>query len=268
MAELDVPLSRLKFGQTSRKDAWWVQSAVTFTILSAFVIWSTYRVFEGNWFYSGHGSHYLSPMYSPLVFGPLNEAWFHTSKLRLFGLVTPALLILWAPAGFRVTCYYYRGAYYKAFWADPPACAVGEPRSSYRGERKWPLLIQNSHRFFAYLALVFLIFLSIDAIKAFQFTDPKTGNIQVGMGLGTLLMVANVTLLACYTFGCHSVRHMVGGRKDKLSDSPIQDACYNCSSWFNRRHMLFAWCSLICVSLTDVYVRFVSMGTFKDPRFF
>jgi hypothetical protein len=33
-----------------------------------------------------------------------------------------ALLILWAPGGFRFTCYYYRGAYYKAFWQDPTAC--------------------------------------------------------------------------------------------------------------------------------------------------
>jgi hypothetical protein len=264
MAELDVPLSRLKFGQTSRKDAWWVQSAITFTVLSAFVIWSTYRVLEGKWFAY---DHYLSPMYSPLVFGPY-EAWIKTAKWRYLGVITPAALILWAPAGFRLTCYYYRGAYYKSHWADPPACAVGEPRTHYRGERKWPLLIQNAHRFFAYFALLFLVFLTIDAVKAFEFTDLKTGKVHFGMGLGSLLFVANVSLLAAYTFGCHSIRHLVGGRKDKLSDSPVQEACYNCVSAFNRKHQLFAWCSLICVSLTDVYVRCVASGAFKDPRFF
>ena len=56
------------------------------------------------------------------------------------------MLILWAPGGFRLTCYYYRGAYYKAFWADPPSCAVGEPRKSYWGERSFPLILQNVHR--------------------------------------------------------------------------------------------------------------------------
>ena len=59
---------------------------------------------------------------------------------------SPALLILWAPGGFRLTCYYYRGAYYKAFWADPPSCAVGEPRGSYRGEHSFPPIMQNIHR--------------------------------------------------------------------------------------------------------------------------
>jgi hypothetical protein len=60
------------------------------------------------------------------------------------------LLILWAPGGFRLTCYYYRGAYYKSFWADPPSCAVGEPRKHYRRERSFPLILQNVHRYYLY----------------------------------------------------------------------------------------------------------------------
>ena len=39
----------------------------------------------------------------------------------------PAILVLWIQVLFRATCYYFRGAYYKAFFLDPPACAVGEP---------------------------------------------------------------------------------------------------------------------------------------------
>ena len=50
---------------------------------------------------------------------------------------------------FRLTCYYYRGAYYKSFWADPPACAVSEPRKIYLGERSFPLIMQNFHRYFS-----------------------------------------------------------------------------------------------------------------------
>ena len=64
-------------------------------------------------------SYMISPFYSPLIlFLPPVLAW-----------VSPAFLILWAPAGFRVTCYYYRKAYYRAFFLDPVACAVGEPSS-------------------------------------------------------------------------------------------------------------------------------------------
>ena len=49
-----------------------------------------------------------------------------------------AMLILWAPGGFRFTCYYYRGAYYKAFWADPVSCTVGEPRKILLGRAQVP----------------------------------------------------------------------------------------------------------------------------------
>ncbi len=38
------------------------------------------------------------------------------------GFVTAPMLVLWIPLGFRATCYYYRKAYYRAFFFDPPAC--------------------------------------------------------------------------------------------------------------------------------------------------
>src|SRR6185312_133804 len=106
---------------------------------------------------------------------------------------------------------YYRGAYYKAFWADPPACAVGEPRKTYLGERSFPLIMQNVHRYFLYLALLFIVFLSIDVWKALWFADPATGKTSFGVGVGTLVLTANVVLLGGYTLGCHSLRHLVGG---------------------------------------------------------
>src|SRR5262249_29943709 len=129
-------------------------------------------------------------------------------------------LILAFPGLFRLTCYYYRKAYYRAFWADPPACAVGEPRKSYWGENRLPLILQNSHRYFMYAALVFLIILTWDALKAFWWPTDRSGNPstgQFGIGLGTLIMVANVCLLAGFTFGCNSVRHLVGGRLNCFS---------------------------------------------------
>jgi hypothetical protein len=176
--------------------------------------------------------------------------------------ITPALLILWAPAGFRFTCYYYRGAYYKAFWADPIACSVGEPRSGYRGENWFPLILQNLHRYFLYVALIFIVILAYDAILATQFKD------GFGIGVGTIVMTINVILLSSYTLGCHSLRHLVGGVFDVLSNKPVRKKTYECVSALNKRHMLFAWMSLFWVGFTDFYIRMCSMGVWTDYRLF
>ncbi len=120
------------------------------------------------------------------------------------------------PGGFRLTCYYYRGAYYKAFWADPPNCAVGEPRKTFLGERYFPLILQNIHRYFMYLAVIFIFILGYDAWKAMWFAD-ATGAAHFGIGVGTIVLTLNVILLASYTFGCHSLRHLIGGFLDEPS---------------------------------------------------
>ena len=178
-----------------------------------------------------------------------------------------ALLILWAPGGFRLTCYYYRGAYYKAFWSDPPACAVGEPRKLYRGEASFPLVAQNVHRFFLRLAEPILLILAWDVLRAMSFADPATGRVRFGIGIGTLVLAANVALLAMYTLGCHSLRHLIGGRKDELTkSSSLRGAAYGCVTCLNRRHMVYAWCSLFSVGFSDLYVRLCSMGIWHDVR--
>src|SRR5919107_4919642 len=114
-------------------------------------------------------------------------------------------------------------------WRAPPSCAVGEPRKSYLGENSFPLVIQNVHRYFLYVAVVFLFLLAWDVWKAMWFTDAATGQVRFGIGLGTILLAVNVVLLSSYTLGCHSIRHLVGGRKDEVTKSPISQACYNCS---------------------------------------
>ena len=130
--------------------------------------------------------------------------------------------------GIRLTCYYYRGAYYKAFWADPPACSIGEPRKSYWGERSSPLIMQNVHRYFLYLALIFILILAYDVWKAVWFVDPATGKRSFGIGLGTMVLAINVYLLGGYTFGCHSLRHLIGGFRDQLSRSKTCYRAYAC----------------------------------------
>jgi hypothetical protein len=263
MASIDVPLERGRFGQTSRRDKWWLQPLVVFLGLSTFIVYSTWAAMQGDHYRFGP---YLSPFYSPELFGS-PDAWFgeqHPAWIPSF--VTAAMLILWAPGGFRFTCYYYRGAYYKAFWADPPSCSVGEPRNSYLGERTFPLIIQNIHRYFLYLALVFIVLLAHDVWKALWFDD--NGVTHFGVGVGTLVLLANTTLLACYTFGCHSLRHLVGGFLDQISRRPIRKKAYDCVSCLNSRHMRFAWLSLFSVGFSDLYIRLCSMGIWTDWRIF
>ena len=254
-----------RFGQTARPDAWWVQPAVTFTILASFVVYATWAAFQ-----NAHYTHgpYLSPFYSPELFGSSHHAWFGPQPRWWPGFLpfSPALLILPFPGLFRFTCYYYRGAYYKAFWADPPACAVGEPRTSYRGEQSFPLIFQNIHRYFLYLALLFLVILWRDVWIAMWFTDPATGAATFGIGLGTLVLAANTALLSGYTFGCHSFRHLVGGRLDRFSRHPVQLKAYDAACRFNCNHSQWAWASLFGVAFADLYVRLCSMGIWTDWR--
>jgi len=253
------------FGETTRRDHWWVAPLAVLVGLSAFLVYATWAAFQNAHYTYGP---YLSPFYAPELFGDSPHAWFgpRPPAWPPWLPFSPALLILPFPGLFRLTCYYYRGAYYKAFWADPPSCAVGEPRTAYRGENSFPLVLQNAHRFFMWVAIVFIALLGWDVWKALWFTDPATGQTQFGIGIGTLVLAANVALLASYTWGCHVLRHVVGGRFDELSKHALCDKAYTCVSALNARHMLFAWCSLCSVAFADLYIRLCSMGVWSDLR--
>jgi hypothetical protein len=261
MAQGQVPLPLRPFGETSRRDLWWLQPLLVFLGLSAFIVYATWAAFQGDHYRSGP---YLSPFYSPELFGDPRESWFGAkpSWFPAWLPFSPALLILWAPGGFRLTCYYYRGAYYKAFWLDPPSCTVGEPRKSYCGESSLPLILQNIHRYFLYLALIFLVLLAHDVWKSLWFDADR----HFGIGVGTIVLAVNLVLLSGYTLGCHSLRHLVGGRFDRLSRARVRYPAYRCVSCFNRKHMVWAWCSLCSVMFADIYVRLCSMGVWHDWR--
>jgi len=249
-----------------RKDGWWIVPVLTFIGLGAFVVYSTWAAFQGNHYAFGN---YLSPFYSPEIFGDSPHAWFaRPAWIPAWVPFSPALVILWAPGGFRFTCYYYRGAYYKAFWADPPSCTVGELRKTYRGENSFPLILQNIHRYMLFISMGVLAILAYDGWQAMWFVNPATGTASFGVGVGTIVLVANVVLLGGYLFGCHSMRHVAGGCVDQLSRAPFGTRAYDCVSCLNRRHMLWAWTSLFAVGFSDLYVRLCSMGVWSDVRIF
>ena len=243
------------FGRTVRRDRWWLYPAVQgtlFTICAAYlfvsgVIWTPLF----NTAYEVDG--YLSPLFSPLILLPFLPSWF-----------SPAILILWVPLGFRATCYYYRKAYYRFYFVDPPGCGVAEPtiHKSYAMETAFPFILQNVHRYFLYLAFIPLTFLWLDAVIAFV----RPEGLRIGFG-GALFLV-NVTLLSGYSLSCHSLRHIVGGRLDCFSCSRtrrIRHGLWQRLTSLNRHHMAWAWTSLISVSLADLYVRLLALGVLADP---
>ena len=255
------------FGKTHRTDNWRLGPMVTFSVITAAIIYITWAALQGVHYLAGP---YLSPLYSPLLFShpdahPMitEHAWFGTwpSWWPSFLPASPALLILAAPGAFRFTCYYYRKAYYRAFAGSPPGCAVGPlAKRTYNGETKL-MLLQNLHRYALYLALVYVIILYYDAFAALRL------NGQWGIGVGTIILFVNATLIAGYTFGCHSFRHLIGGRQDCMTCDSAPTAAYKAwrgATWFNTRHMRFAWLSLIWVCWTDLYVRLVAMGKITD----
>ena len=265
---MHIPLATTSsrgFARTARTDSWWITPLLVVLGLLTFVVYATWAAFQNAHYYYGA---YQSPFYSPEFIGDSPHAWFgpRPAAWPAWLPFSPALIILPIPGLFRLTCYYYRGAYYKAFWADPPACAVGEPRSGYCGEAAFPLILQNVHRYFMFLTFGVLAILAYDVWKALWFTDPATGQISFGIGVGTIVLAANVVLLSLYVFGCHSFRHVAGGMCDALSGRPLRGQTYRCVSALNRRHMVWAWFSLFSVGFADLYVRMCSMGIWTDWR--
>jgi hypothetical protein len=239
-----------RLGSAAERNAWWPQVVPVIVGLGAFAVYATLRAFEGAYFQWGP---YLSPFYSPLI-----------DVHHKYWPLSPALLILGGPLGFRVTCYYYRKAYYRAFFFDPPACTVAEKSGRrYAGETGFPFILQNAHRYFLYLAVIFMAFLWHDAIRGFFFED------GIGIGVGSIVLLVNVCLLSLYLFSCHSLRHLVGGKLDCFSCAVAGRSRYKAwrsLSALNEHHMLFAWISLFGVGFADFYVRLVSSGAIRDLR--
>jgi len=234
--------------------------------LATFVVYATIRSFWGSAYYVPQ-YHYLSPFYSPCLSASCVEGAGH------FGRVLPefpawiplAIISLPFLLGFRITCYYYRKSYYRAFWASPPACAVSEPHSTYSGETRFPLILQNAHRYFFYVAFLISAINTYDMVVAFQ-SDAPDGSSRFGLGLGNIVLVINVVGLWLYTLSCHSCRHVVGGRLKHFSRHPLRYRAWTTLSRLNTRHMLFAWLTIGTLILADLYIMLVASGTIPDPR--
>lgn len=258
--------------RTLRTDRWWLSPAISFGVLSSFIVYATYAAFVNGFYYA---KPYISPFYSPCIAtvcgGDSHQKIMGASGVPHVGIfgpwwaISPAIIILIFPLGFRMTCYYYRRAYYRAFWFSPPACAVAEPHQKYTGETRFPLIMQNIHRYFFYAGLVFNAILTYDAVVAF--VTPRSAAFGGGyVGLGSFVLLVNAILLWMYSLSCHSCRHIVGGRLKHFSKHPIRFKFWGFVTKLNARHMQLAWASLIFVALTDMYVRLAAAGWLGHGR--
>jgi len=243
--------------RTLRKDAWWASPLAYASFLTITIVYSTIAgILKTGYFHAP----YISPLFSPCLAANCEESTF-----RLIGewwFLSPALLVMGLPIGFRLTCYYYRKAYYRALFFQPAACAVQEPWPRYSGETKGPFLLQNLHRYFFYLMIGNMVFLTWDTVKAFHFSDGWHVNV------GSLVFVVMITTMSLYMLSCHSCRHIVGGRKDLFSRSPTQYRFWKFVSKLNENHGNFALASLFWIPVTDLFVRLLAHGVIHDFRLF
>jgi hypothetical protein len=244
--------------KTLRRDRWWLPPLTTFIVFAAFVVYATWRAFSGHNYYS---APYISPFYSPCLTDKCVSGSSDFGQPFSWWQLSPSLVVLIFPLGFRMTCYYYRKAYYRAFWLSPPACAVAEPHSRYTGETRFPLLGQNLHRYFFYIAAIISLINTYDAVKAFIKPDGS-----FGLGLGNIILVANVVLLWAYTLSCHSCRSIMGGRLNHFSKHPVRYKLWGYVSRLNTKHQELAWTTLASLAITDFYIMAVSAGWFSDLR--
>jgi hypothetical protein len=267
MSTLEAPAAKERAQikeRTLRTDNWRKTPIITFVIFTSWVVYATVRAMMGKWYWVEE-YHYLTPFYSPCVSeGCAPEAaefGRFLPKLPFFvpfaAISLPFLLL------FRLTCYYYRKAYYRSFWASPTACAVREPHAKYTGERRFPLIGQNLHRYFWAAAALISLINTWDAIKAFHGKDGG-----FGIGLGSLILLTNVILLWAYTLSCHSCRHVVGGRLKNFSKHPVRYWAWTQVSKLNEKHGLFALITLGSLVAADLYVALVSGGAISDLRIF
>ena len=190
-----VRLTVRRFGETARRDAWWIQPLVVFLGLSTFLVYSTWAAFQGDHYTYGP---YLSPFYSPEIFGDSPHSWFG----RKPGDVARVAAV-------------FAGA------ADPadsrllPVDLLLLPRRVLQGVLGRSAVVHGRR---AALELLGREFVSAhpaerpslhavpvargaaasctsDVWKALWFTDPATGTVSFGIGVGTLVLATNCVLL-------------------------------------------------------------------------
>jgi hypothetical protein len=245
----------------NRKDNWWLSPGLAGLVLATFVVYTVLALFafDKN---SYHVGNYLSP-----IFG-VEVPEFIKEFLNWPEALPAALLTIWAPVGFRATCYYMRKIYYRSIFGNPPACAVNGVnirRGKYTGERMLPFILNNFHRYFLYASIVIASIHWLELPNAFNFGG------KFGMGIGTIILLADTIFLTLYITSCHAFRHLIGGGTNCYSCSTVKGIQYKgwkIVSKINQRHGTWFWFSLTTVLVADIFIRLVFYNVIQDIVFF
>ena len=249
------------FGQTERTDAWWLIPVAQALGLLVLIGYANYAAILGaaHYHYVENGRDYLSPFYSPYIHPAWLPAW-----------LSPALLILVFPLGFRTTCYYYRKAYYRSFFADPMGCAVGERAQGLLRRDQVPVHPAEPAPLLPLRGAGdpgHPVDGRGEGVHLSRIPDGPTSGDRRRLARDPGLRTVSLTL---YTFSCHSLRHLVGGKLDCFSCAVAggpRHKAWSAVSVLNEHHMGFAWLSLFVVCFADFYVRHVLDGRDHDPMF-
>jgi hypothetical protein len=240
---------------TQRRDKWWVFPLISGFVIVIFSVYTTFVLFFGG--DSFKFGNYISPIFGIEVPESI------LTQINWPATLSPALLVIWSPIGFRATCYYMRKVYYRSFFGNPPACSVDGidfRRGKYTGERWLPLVLNNFHRYFLYTALILLVIHWIEFLKVLQY----------GVGLGTIILDFDTLFLTLYVTSCHAFRHLIGGSSDCYSCGSIESVQYQgwrMVSFINKKHGLWFWLSLGSIMIADFYIRLLYLGIVGDIIF-
>ena len=251
MAEMvQLPVVETHLFDNDRIDNWRIRPIVQGIYLVVFVIYALWAAaLDSTYFYKEIGNtRFVSPLYNPEV----HLSWWPEN-------LSPGLIFIWIPIGFRATCYYARKVYYRSLFWKPPGCAVSAARplaGKYHGETAFPFILNNIHRYFFYLAFILATLHVIEFIRiVFEggFTTLEGGIAAGILGLDALF-------LAMYVLSCHACKHIVGGGMNTSTGSGLTR--FRFSSWkfvkkLNEHHADYFWISLTTVFLADLYIRFV-----------
>ena len=261
MVQTRVPLPVRSFGQTKRPDAWWVYPLLTFLGLSAFVVYSTWAAFQGKHYTYGP---YLSPFYSPELFGDSPHAWFGAAAVvvaELAAVLAGAADPLGArPGSASPATTTAARTTRRSGPTRPPAPSASRARATSarataaRPPEHPPLLPVRRGAVHRHAGL-----------RRDQGVLVPTRRRSFGIGVGTLVLIVNVILLGGYTFGCHSLRHLIGGRHDCSVE--VADVPQGCTRLFElpepQAHAVGVD-EPVLGAFADLYVRLCSMGVWTD----
>ena len=200
-------------------------------------VYSTWAAFQGNHYAYGP---YLSPFYSPVLFGDAPHAWFGpkpgwwpvaavlagaadplgAGRIPLHLLLLPRR-VLQGLLGRSAVVHRRRAAQVVSRRAFVPADPSERPPVLSLSRAPLP---RRAH--------------ATTCGRRCGSPIRRPGTDSFGIGLGTLVLAVNVVLLGGYTFGCHSLRHLVGGVRDEISKSPLVRRELQVRERLNRRHML------------------------------